>query len=48
MPLKIVKVKDGYKVTDGKRFFSKDGLTKDKAMKQKTAILIHEHTLKFI
>lgn len=48
MPIKIIPVKGGFKVTDGNKYFSKNPLTKTQAQKQKIAILIHEHTKIFI
>lgn len=40
MPYMIKKVKGGYKVTDGEKFFSNKPLTKEMASKQKNAISI--------
>lgn len=40
MPLKIKKVAGGYKVSDGKKDFSKRALTKAMAEKQRLAIAI--------
>ena len=40
MPYKVQKVKGGYKVSDGKRFFSNEPLSKEMATRQRLAITI--------
>lgn len=42
MPYKIVKVKGGYKVSDGKKFLSSHPLSKEMAMKQRIAVALSE------
>lgn len=45
MPYKIVKVKGGFKVSDGKKYLSSHPLTKDMAMKQRIAVALSESKL---
>lgn len=40
MPYMIKKVKGGFKVSDGEKFFSKNPLTKEMATKQRIAMAI--------
>lgn len=42
MPYKIVKVKGGWKVSDGKKFLSSNPLTKEMALKQRIAVALSE------